>query len=374
VPLSDIRFQDQALRLLSAALASDRLPHACLFCGPDGVGKEMTARALTATLLCEAGPARELTGGCEECRQCRMLMAGTHPDWHLVERGLSQYSEDAAVRARQSTDLSVEVIREYLINKASSQPYCGRAKVFVVREADRMTTAAQNALLKTLEEPPPNTFVVLLAAHEERLTPTTRSRCQLIPFAPLPTDFVASWLAANHPDLSAEARSFLAAFSGGQPGLARLSADLELHDKKAGVVRLLAGRANGSPSELAAAVLEAGKSMAALLGERRDDLSETELLRESLNLLFSAVSSAFADALRLSCGYAGRPINADQPAEVAALAGRLTSEAACGAIRRLADAQRHLEANANAQLAVESLCQWLSGVMSGPGVKDALRG
>lgn len=361
MPFGEVQHQEQALSLLSRALRSDRLPHAYIFYGPHGVGKVMTARALAATVLCENGPFREVTGGCGACRQCGMVAAGTHPDLHIVERQLSQFSADAAVRARRSTDLSVEVIREHLIDKAASRPYCGRAKLFVVREAEKMTVAAQNALLKTLEEPPPNTVLILLATDPTRLTPTTRSRCQLVPFRPLPTEFVARWLSEHHPELAGPASAYLAAFADGQIGAAGVAAALGLHDHKREVVAQLISAPPPSPATLAETLLDAGKAMAASLRDLRDDLSDAELNREALKLLLSALAAVFDDALRVAVGRAEPIVNSDQPDEVSALAGRLPPESACQIIRRLATAQYHLDMNANAQLAVEALSRALCG-------------
>lgn len=357
--LSDVKHQDRAIAQLSSAIRHGRLSHAYLFDGPAGVGKEMVARRLAATLLCERAEPADFTGGCGQCQQCVMIAAETHPDVHTIERGLSRFSDDAAVRARRSTDLSVEVIRSYVVDKAGTQPFCGRYKVFIIRDAERMTTAAQNALLKTLEEPPGNAVLVLLTSDAARLTPTTRSRCQRVSFAPLPADFVEAWLAQNEDGMPPADAAYLARQAGGRVAAAVEAKAVGLAEKKRAFIALLADGA--APPALSAAMMEAAKSIAGDLKPLHDDLSDTELLRESLRLLFGTLCDALDDVLRAGVGAAGDPINADQPDVLAALSRRLSPEAACDLLDAVARANAQIDANANAQLVVESLCNRLSG-------------
>jgi DNA polymerase-3 subunit delta' len=356
-----VKHQERAIELLSAALRHGRMSHAYLFDGPEGVGKEMVARLLAATLLCERDARTALTGGCGECQHCVMVSAGTHPDVHLVERGLSRFSDDAAVRARRSADLSVEVVREYVVDKAGTQPFCGRVKLFIVRDAERMTTAAQNALLKTLEEPPGDAVLVLLTSDAGRLTPTTRSRCQRVPFAPLPAAFVEAWLADNESGLPPADAVFLARQAGGRIAAAIEAKAVGLAAQKRPLIALLAA---GAPAaKVSAGVMEAAKTVSGELKSLHDDLSDTELLRASLRQLFAAIAGALDDVIRKAVGAGGEPIHADQADAILALSRRLSTETACEALDALARASGQLESNANAQLVVESLCNRLGGLM-----------
>ena len=157
-------------------------------------------------------------------RCCILMSAGNHPDFHSIYRELIEFHPDPKVRGRKALDLGVDVIREFLIAAAGSRPVRGRAKVYVVREAERMNVPAQNALLKTLEEPPPDTYIVLVTSSAARLLPTTRSRAQMVPFGALPPEFVRERLRASEKDLTdAEAR-FLATVSEGRLGPALESA------------------------------------------------------------------------------------------------------------------------------------------------------
>lgn len=193
---SEVQHQDRALSIVRRALASGRTHHAYLFDGPEGVGKELAARALAARLLCEAPGLAADADACGECRACRLFAAGNHPDYHLIERGLHKRHPDATVRGGRGLFLVVDVVRRFLIEPAANSPSLGRRRVFLIRDAERMNEGAQNALLKTLEEPPGAACLILVTSSGERLLPTIRSRCQRVPFDLLPPDYVETQLQA----------------------------------------------------------------------------------------------------------------------------------------------------------------------------------
>jgi len=158
------------------------------------------AVALAAWLQCEAG-GDDACGGCASCRQ---VGAGTHPDVQLV-----------AV-APGKKEIGIDRMRE--IKKFMQlQPLRGRAKLAIVDDAHALTAAAQNALLKTLEEPPDRSFLILVADNPDGLLPTVRSRCQRVQFAPLPTETVADILVTAH-GIEPRAAHDLAALAEGSPG------------------------------------------------------------------------------------------------------------------------------------------------------------
>jgi DNA polymerase-3 subunit delta' len=184
---ADIVGQDEAIGRLRAASSADRLPHGLLFAGPMGVGKGTTATVLARGLLC-AKPVG--IDACGRCESCLLIDAGTHPDFHVAYRQLVRLEKsDAAAR-----DLSIDVIREHVLKPASHTAMLGRGKVFIIEEADRMSDSAQNALLKTLEEPSTRTVLVLLTDKPDVLLPTIRSRCQRFSFAPLSSEVVENLL------------------------------------------------------------------------------------------------------------------------------------------------------------------------------------
>lgn len=200
---SDIVGHERAVRVIKRALASGRVAHAYLFWGPDGVGKEAVALATASVLFCGEDGARASGVPCGVCPACKKTEAGVHPDLHSLGGG-----EKAT---------SVEEVRK-LQEALSFQAYEKGRKVVIIREASRMSPAAANALLKTIEEPPPETFLFLLAEHQSRLLPTLVSRCQPVRFDPLSEEDVELVLVRS--GVEADAAGKLAALSGGSPGTA----------------------------------------------------------------------------------------------------------------------------------------------------------
>jgi len=177
----DITGQDRAIALLKAALGNNKVHHAYLFTGPEGVGKSLVARAFAASLCCP-----DL--GCGECDSCRRFMAKRfHPDIHDL------------TCAEGKRTIGVESVRE-MESLLSLSAAGGVAKVLIIDPADRMTPAAENALLKTLEEPPPSTYLLLVTSRPWSLVSTVRSRCQRVRFSPLASETVERILSGTRPE------------------------------------------------------------------------------------------------------------------------------------------------------------------------------
>jgi DNA polymerase-3 subunit delta' len=197
-----IRGHDRVCDFLRGAVTSGRLAHALLFAGPDGVGKRLVALACAAWMECATGGA----DACGVCASCRQIAAGSHPDVQLL-----------AV-ASGKKEIGVDRIRE-LKRFMQLRPMLGKSKVTIIDEAASLTVAAQNALLKTLEEPPAHSLLILVASNPDALLATVRSRCQRVRFSPLPVDLVAD-IVAGAADLDAAAARALAALAEGSPGRA----------------------------------------------------------------------------------------------------------------------------------------------------------
>lgn len=181
--LRSVRGQPQALDFLRRSRARGRLGSAYLFEGPEGVGKERTARALCQGAVCE----KPLEGdACGECPSCRQVAQGLFVDLVLVARELDVVSQKPLKADDVSEELKVDTIRDLQRERLLYRP--SRSRWVLLRDADRLNQAAGNALLKTLEEPPADTHLVLLTAQPSKLLPTLRSRCQRVRFAPLPTE------------------------------------------------------------------------------------------------------------------------------------------------------------------------------------------
>ncbi len=269
--LDDIVGQSTATGQLRAMLDSGRMHHGLIFHGPAGVGKFTTAVVLARRLLCHL-PETTLTGqtlACGHCASCRLFTkqptldqrglqaddpptpsAGlsAHPDLHIVTKELSRYSDEANVRARKLTNIPVDVLREHLIGPAFRSSQLGHGKVFIVDEAELMRGEGQNALLKTLEEPPAGTTIVLVTSSEERLLPTIRSRCQRIGFVPLPPEDVVRYVKRIAPQLDADTAAWVARFADGSLGRAATALEHGLTGWADALLPRLGALAKGRPA------------------------------------------------------------------------------------------------------------------------------
>ena len=164
----DIENQERAVSFLRNALRQNRLPHALLFSGPIGSGQTETALALAATLFCREKKSGEACGACSDCR---LVKNRAHPDLVWLEP------------EKDSRVIKVEEIRN-IISRSNLMPLQALSKVFVIDRADCLNDAAQNALLKTLEEPEGSACFILISYATEKILPTVRSRAQLLNFIP----------------------------------------------------------------------------------------------------------------------------------------------------------------------------------------------
>ena len=165
-------------RTLKNAIEADKVSHAYLFCGPRGTGKTTTARLLAKALLCEHGPTSSPDG---TCAQCQAIAEGTHPDVNEL---------DAASRT------GVDNVREEIINRVQFAPTQGRYKIYIIDEVHMLSTAAFNALLKTLEEPPEHVVFILCTTDPQKIPETIHSRCQRFDFHRLTNEEIIERLAA----------------------------------------------------------------------------------------------------------------------------------------------------------------------------------
>jgi DNA polymerase III delta' subunit len=202
------RGQRAAIEVVDALLRGG-MPHAVLLVGPEGVGKATLAEDLAAALLCRADDPDARP--CRTCRGCRAVEHGNHPDVHRLEPAGAGGVIPIGGRDERG-------VRD-LVSELALLPVEGGLRVAIIAAADRMTEDAQSAFLKTLEEPPRGTILILCAADEERLLPTVRSRCVRIRLGPVPLREVEQIVAeAGAADAPLAAR--VARLSGGRPGLA----------------------------------------------------------------------------------------------------------------------------------------------------------
>ncbi|MBR1407895.1 MAG: DNA polymerase III subunit delta' [Clostridia bacterium] len=173
----DFEGQSAHIARLHREFSARAFSHAYLFAGPEGTGKRSVARLLAMAALCERG----MDGPCGECGPCRRVLADTHPDVHTVQP------------EKGKRDITVGVMRSVL-DEVNVHSFEDGAKIFLIPDADKMNSQAQNSLLKTLEEPPENTVFILSTARPAALLPTVRSRLRLVRFHALETAAAAKRL------------------------------------------------------------------------------------------------------------------------------------------------------------------------------------
>jgi DNA polymerase-3 subunit delta' len=190
MPFRAISGHRALVALLTRAVVRGSLPQSLIFAGPEGVGKRLTAISLAQAVNCpnaaavagdEAGDDAPAIDGCGTCSVCRRVAQGMHPD----------------VIQLAATDVGIDDIRE-AIETAGYRPFEGKRRVFILDTADRLSNEIQNALLKTLEEPPPSSSFVLVTSRPDMLLPTVRSRCPMLRFGRLSVADVERLLEQQH--------------------------------------------------------------------------------------------------------------------------------------------------------------------------------
>ncbi|MFH1597316.1 MAG: DNA polymerase III subunit delta' [Pseudomonadota bacterium] len=323
----EILGQERVISHLKTAMAKGRLSHAYLFLGPQGVGKAATARALAAALNC-AQP-RADGDACGSCPSCRRMHAGTHPDFLVI----------GPEGSKSKIKIEIEQIRE-LRRLTAYPPLGGGWRVVLIKPAEALSIfndAAPNALLKTLEEPPPQHLLVLTALGEADLLPTLVSRCHKLAFAPLPAPLVAQELMKRR-GLSSARAALLAALSGGSLGRALNLDPEELLAQRRQVLADLGRLAEGS----VAGVLD----WAQRLAKNRAELDN-----------FLLMAQLWYRDLLLAHYRAPAPLLAHQDLapELDAARDAGTPETWFAKFSALGAAQRHLQANLNPELTLDIL-------------------
>jgi len=326
--------QERAIDALSAAIRGDRVAHAYLFAGPAHVGKTLTALQFAQALNCTAEGDRP----CGSCRQCERIAARTHADVELLTIGGVCDERDHNHASDDSRDIRVCQLRrmEQMVSRA---PFEGRYRVVIIDPADAMRDVSQNALLKTLEEPPAQVVIILVTDREEMLLPTARSRARRIAFSGLPKDAIERALRTRW-SAEVERAAELARLSGGRIGWAVLA----LHDEA-----LLETRADtlDRADELARAPLADRFAFAGELGGRytRD--------RARVQATLGLWQEWWRDILLIAAGREREAVHRDRLDRLRPLAAQCGVAPAARALRAITDARQQLEENASPVLALE---------------------
>lgn len=327
--------------MLRNSLLKGRLAHTFLFVGPPGIGKRRFADAVAQCLLCERHEDVELQA-CGECSGCKQVRAGSHPDFIVVA-----CPED-------KNELPLELLigpkekrgKAGLCYELSLRPMAGGRKVALIDDADRLNDEGANALLKTLEEPPPNSLLILIANSVDAVLPTIRSRSQVLRFAALSPAQVSALLLRNGTSEDAKEAAEVADLSEGSLKIANQLLQPELREMRRVLYDHLAARPLQSP-QLAAKILE---GMGA--GETSDQRQfatwmirfAMEFYRQALRQLAGDVQSASADVPQVRQFAAGfEPDNSDDLELISEL------------LERCLEADRQIAGNASVSLCLETL-------------------
>lgn len=219
----DIIGQDSIKKHLQMGLSQGNISHAYIINGETGSGRHLLASALTKTLLCE-NPTDE-GDACGKCRSCLQADSSNHPDIRFI--------------THEKASISVDDIREQLVNDIAIKPYSSGHKIYIIPDANKMTEQAQNALLKTIEEPPEYAVIILLTETSETLLETIRSRCIVLNTRPLEKEQIKQYLIKSL-QMEPERAEIAAGFCQGNVGKAiNFASSEDFQETKADTLRLV---------------------------------------------------------------------------------------------------------------------------------------
>ena len=360
--LKDIYCQDHVVTSLCSARTAQRQPHAYIFAGPDGVGKFTTARAWAKLLLCSQPTtsqrdANTFYDSCGSCRSCIAFDADSHPDFHLIQKELIVYTEEGKNK-KPGLEMPVAVVREFLINKISAQPALSDRTVFVMLEAEKLNASSQNAMLKTLEEPPPFATIILICSRLEKMLPTTQSRSRTVMFGPIAEDMIIKHLQQTGV-MTAEAR-YWARFSQGSIGSALTWSTLKndtisAYDIKKRIVEKLASLRLEDVVDTAEQFAKDASAIAKIWAKLDPNTSEADLGRRSAKGVMWMICCVLNDVMRIGVQNTRALINSDQDALITKLLARYGPEGAADRTESVYRSMDWVDASVNEKLIFEQL-------------------
>jgi DNA polymerase III subunit delta' len=333
VPFSSIIGHRHIVSLLSRAVANDTLPPSLLLAGQAGIGKRRIALTIAAAVNCLQPRKTEDVerDACGECAACRRIQRGVHPDVILIEPG-------------DTGTIKIEQIRD-VVDRAGFRPFEGRRRVVVIDEADALVLPAQNALLKTLEEPPSASIFLLVSSLPDSLLPTVRSRCPRLRFGPLTASEVAEVLVRDHEYAEADGRA-AAVDADGSVGRALSAEASDLTEARAVAQRLLEQAARTSdPSRLVDSVKD-------VVGKKGSSATERDQLAACLRAAASLLRDLGLLAVRAD---ASAIANSDLQPQLTTLSRSYDGDRATRAYAAVDQALAALERNASPKIVVDWL-------------------
>lgn len=235
----DILGHEGIIEHLQNAIAMNRVSHSYIFNGEDGLGKMMLAKAFAKALQCE----EQSSIPCGRCRSCIQAESGNQPDIIYLTH-------------EKPASIGVDDVRTQLVDDIVIRPYSSRYKVYIIDEAEKLTTQAQNAILKTIEEPPIYAVIIFLTNNAGIFLPTILSRCVMLNLKPVKNQLIIEYL-MKHCQVPEYQAELCAAFAQGRPGRAvKLAASPDFEDIKNDIIKLLKNIHNIELTELVAAIKE----------------------------------------------------------------------------------------------------------------------
>lgn len=336
-----------AKQTLRRLLAAGRLPNSLLFAGPEGVGKRQFALEIAKTFLCLEPNDNEACGVCAACRRIGVLDIPPVTDKNKdeFETVFFTHHRDVATVVPYKNFILVDAIRD-LEKEANFRPYEGKARFFVIDNADRMNDQAANALLKTLEEPPLTSYVFLITSRPGRLLPTIRSRCQMLRFAPVSTDEIESYLIGERAYSHHEA-VLAARLARGQLGRAVALDVAEFRERRTRMFDCLRH------------AIETGEAAALLkISEQLSDAKNKERFTENLDILESLIHDVWSLAVTSD---ANRIVNTDLEDELARLVQTSPVSRLPEWLKLIETMRKNLMVNINRKVATDAMFVTMAG-------------
>jgi DNA polymerase-3 subunit delta' len=346
--LNELMGHDEIADRFRCALAEGRLAHTFLFVGPDGIGKRSFAVALAQALLCQQCAA-ELLDPCGRCPSCVQALAGTNPDLIVVGRPAGK--SEIPVGVLKGDD--AYPVEQSLLFNLGLRPFYGGRKVAILDDADFLNVAGANCLLKTLEEPPPASVLILISTSADKQLPTIRSRAQIIRFRPLANDDVAKLLVERQIVSDSGEAKKLAVYSGGSLTRASEFADSALWDFRREMLKQL--------GQLILSSMMLAQSTIKFVDDAGKDAPPR---RARLRLAIGFSVDFFRELVRRLSGLQpGGDAELIAAVESAAGHGAWNLESAADAVERCLQAAAEVDRNANQHTLIEA---WLEEVARGP--------
>ncbi|RJP28160.1 MAG: DNA polymerase III subunit delta' [Candidatus Omnitrophota bacterium] len=308
---NEIKGQSRAISVLLKHLESGRISGGYIFSGPEGVGKKAVALALAKALNCQQNKS-----GCSQCVSCLKIKNSQHPDVHVIS------SADSGL-------IKIEDIRS-LRNDIYLKPYEAKKKIFIIDDAHNLTAEAENALLKVLEEPPPNSLIILITSKPGMLFKTVISRCKTIRFSPMDNEVITEILRKEH-GVEEEAARSIAVLSSGRLGYALAIKDSPILSQRKHIIDMF-------------------------VGKKEFDMDFLPLeSKEEMKLMLSMLLSLFRDIYLIKSDITAGLLNAGMSAELRGLAGQYELTELDQIISDFADSFLFIEQNINRRIIISNL-------------------